>query len=237
MPTSPPPTSSRGGVTRDDDDHPAVLRGHQHLPVAEPLDDRAFQHDRRTVGRAVAVPQGDQRDAVRLAQVDAERLGPLHQPGDVGVAAQQVVDELGALRLLVADHVPPLGLVAVDQHADGVVEHPQHRFGGAADLLRIGRADHDRQLAPQPPRGGQVQIHRLAGADPLRGRASPEFTDGVELPGVGAPAVDRRVGQQRQVLAEQVRRRRGRPPPPTSRPRPASRPTPTARDRPRRSPC
>ena len=64
---------------------------------------------------------------MRLAEVDAERLGTLHEPGDVGVTAQQIVDELGSLGLLVSDHVPPLGLVAVDQHADGVV--PERHSG------------------------------------------------------------------------------------------------------------
>jgi hypothetical protein len=92
----------------------------------------------------IAVARREERDAVRFAQVDAERLRLLHQPGDVGVAAEQVVDELGPLRLLGTDHVPPLGLVAVHEHSDGIVEHPQHRLGGAADLLRVGRARHDR---------------------------------------------------------------------------------------------
>jgi hypothetical protein len=144
-----------------------------------------------------------------LAEVDAERLGALDQPGDVGVPAQQVVDELDPLRLLGTDHLPPLGLVAVDQHADGVVEDPQHRLGGAADLLRVRRAHHDRQLPPEPPGGGQIQVHCPPGTDPLRGGAASQLADGVQFPCVRPSAVDRGVGQQRQVLPEQLRRRSG----------------------------
>jgi hypothetical protein len=207
-PTSPSCDEPRGRscVAGDDDDHTAVLRGHQDLTVAEPLDHGALQHDRRTVGRAVVVARGDQRDAVRLPEVDAERLGALHQPGDVGVATEQIVDELGPLRLLPAEHLVPLGLVPVDQPADGVVEHAQHRLSGAADLLRIGGADHYRELAPQASCGGQVEIHRASRADTLRGCAPSEIADGVQFPCVRTPAVDRGVGEQRQVLTEQIRR-------------------------------
>jgi hypothetical protein len=141
---------------------------------------------------------------VRLAEVDAERLGSFHEQGDVGVTAQQVVDELGPLRFLMADHVPPLGLVTVDQHADRVVEHPQHRLGSAADLLGVRRADDHGQLPPQSPRRGQVQVHRASGADPLRGRAPSELAHGVELERVGTSAVDRGVRQERQVVPEQL---------------------------------
>jgi hypothetical protein len=72
--------------------------------------------------------------------------------------------------------------VTVDQHAHGVVENPQHRLGGAADVLRIGRTHHDRQLPPEPPGGGQIQVHCPAGANPVCDRAASQLADVVELP-------------------------------------------------------
>ena len=76
---------------------------------------------------------------MRLSEVDAERLGPLHHAGDVGVAAQEVVDELAPQRLLVPDHLPPCGLVSLDEGGDGVVEHAEHRLGRCPDLFRVAR--------------------------------------------------------------------------------------------------
>ena len=80
---------------------------------------------------------------MRLAQIDAERFGPLDHPRDIGVPTQQVVDELDPQRLLLTDHRAALRLVAVDEDTDGVVERPQHRLRGPAHLLRIRRADDD----------------------------------------------------------------------------------------------
>jgi hypothetical protein len=198
----------------DDDDHPAVLRGDQDVPVAEPLDDGPLQCGRRAVDRTLAAVRRREGHVVRPAEVDAERLGALHHPRDVGVPAEQVVDELAPQGLLVADHLPPLGLVTVDEYADGVVEDAQHRLGGPAHLLRVAGAHHDGQLPPEPPRRGQVQVDRAAGADALRGRPPPQLAHRVELPRLGTAAVDGGVGQHRQVVAEQVDRgragRRGR---------------------------
>jgi hypothetical protein len=134
-----------------DDDHTAVLRRDQHVPVTEAVDDDPLQHDGRAVHAAVGVAWLRERHVVVLAQVDPERLGARHHPGHVGVPAEQVVDELAAQCLLVADHVAPLGLVTVDEDTDGVVEHAEDRLGGAAHLLRVGRPHHHRQLPPQAP--------------------------------------------------------------------------------------
>jgi hypothetical protein len=58
---------------------------------------------------------------VRLAHVHPERLGPLHQGADVGVPAQQVLDQRPAQRLLDAHHVASRRGVAVGEARDRAV--------------------------------------------------------------------------------------------------------------------
>jgi len=52
---------------------------------------------------AVRAARGDQRDVVRLAQVDAEQLGALHHRRHVGVTAEQVV--VGQHRRVLAEQI------------------------------------------------------------------------------------------------------------------------------------
>ena len=69
-------------------------------------------------------------------QVEPEGLGPLDQTGDVGVTAEQIVDELPPRGLLLADHLPSGSLVPLDQHLDGIVDHAQHGLGCARTFSR-----------------------------------------------------------------------------------------------------
>jgi hypothetical protein len=139
---------------------------------------------------------------VGAAQVEAERLGPLDHPGDVRIAAQQIVDDLSSQGFLPANHVPPCQLVPVDQRLDGVIDNPQHRVRGGPHLVAVTRPDDHRQFAPQPPRRRQVQVDRLSGADALFGGTSAELADGLEFsflwstPGYGG------VGEDGEVFTE-----------------------------------
>ena len=138
--------------------------------------------------------------------VQAERLGPLHEPADVGVAAQQVVDELAPQRLLPPHHLPAGVGVALGQAGDGLVDHVQHRGGGGSDGLAVARPDDRGQLLPQPAGRRQVQLHGTARRHPQLGRSPAEQADRVELGGVGLAARGRGVGEERQVVAEQLDR-------------------------------
>jgi hypothetical protein len=194
----------------DDDHDPAVFRGDQDVPVAEAVHDDAFEDHRRPVDRAGRLPERGEGDAVGLAQVDPERLGALDHGRDVGVPAQQVIDEFAAQRLLVAHRGSPFRLVTVDEGAHRVVEAAQHRLRCPPHLLGVAGAVDERQFPPQPPGSGEVEVHGPPCADPLRGGLPAELADRIELPGLRPAAVDGRVGEDRQVLTEQVGRRTAR---------------------------
>ena len=73
--------------------------------------------------------------------VEAEGHGSFHQPADVGVGAQQVLDELAPQRLLPPHHLPARVVVPVRQVRDGLVDHMQHRRGCATDDLAVPGPD------------------------------------------------------------------------------------------------
>ena len=73
--------------------------------------------------------------------VEAEGLGTLDEPAYVGVAAQQVVDELASQRLLPPDHLPACVGVSLGEAGDGLVDDVQDRGGRRADDLAVAGAD------------------------------------------------------------------------------------------------
>ena len=89
-----------------------------------------------------------QRDLVRAGHVQPEGLGPFDEPAHIGVAAQQVLDELPAQGLLPSHHLPAGLGVALGQAGDRGVDHVQHGVGGGPHGVAVPRADHHRQLAP-----------------------------------------------------------------------------------------
>ena len=97
-----PGTSVSAGVTHDD---PAVLGGDEDVAIAGPLHDGAFEGADRRFGLVQPARGCGQRDLVGPGHVEAEGLGPLDEPAYVGVAAQQVVDELAPQRLLPPDRL------------------------------------------------------------------------------------------------------------------------------------
>ena len=70
-------------------------------------------------------------------EVQSERLSALDHPGDISIAAQQIVDELASQRFLLANHLTSCCLVPFDQDLDRVVDHAQHRIGGGPHLVPI----------------------------------------------------------------------------------------------------
>src|SRR4051812_4189224 len=62
------------------------------------------------------------------------------------------------------------------------------------------------QLPPEPPCRREVELDRLSRADALFGGASAEVSYRFQLLWPGSAAMNGRVGQHRQVLAEQLNR-------------------------------
>ena len=138
-------------------------------------------------------------------QIQPERLGALDQAGDVGITAQEIVDELPTNGFLPADHGAAGRLVTVDQHLDRLVHHPEHRLRGR--LRATGRAPHGRRhRPPQVPGGRQVEVDGLVGVDAGGGGQLAQLSQGGELGGLGSPPLGGGVGQDLQVLAQQIDR-------------------------------
>jgi hypothetical protein len=79
---------------------------------------------------------------VRAGHVQPEGLGPFHEPAHVGVAAQQVLDELVAQRLLPPDHLPAGLGVSLGQARNSIVDHAEDGGGGDPHRLIVPLADH-----------------------------------------------------------------------------------------------
>jgi hypothetical protein len=147
-----------------------------------------------------------QRDLMWPGHVKAERLGPDDELAHVGVAAQQVVDELAAQRLLPPHHLPARVVVALRQACDGLIDHMKYRGRRRPHHLTVSGADNGRQLQPQAPRRGQIQLDRAPGGHPHLRCPAAEEPDGVELGRTGLATRGRGVRQQRQVVTEELDR-------------------------------
>ena len=198
--------AGRGGVGGCQHDEETVLGRDEYVAVTEPVEDDRFQGADRRVGIGQPPARRGQGDLVNAGEVEPERLGPFHQGAQVGVAAQQVVDQFAAQRLFPADQVAARDRVAFGERRDRVVDDVQHRGGGGAHRLAVAGAHHHRQVLPQPPRRRQVQLHHPPGGDALLRGPPAEQTHRLQLAALGPASVDGRVGQQRQVLTEQLHR-------------------------------
>jgi hypothetical protein len=143
---------------------------------------------------------------VDSGQVQPERLGAFHQRPQIGVAAQQIVDQLPAQRHFAPDQVPARDSEAFGKRRDGLIENVQHRCRSGTHRLAISRTHYQRQLLPESPRSRQIQLHHPAGRDALLGRRAPEQTHCLQFPAHGSAPVDRSVQQQRQILPQQFHR-------------------------------
>jgi len=143
---------------------------------------------------------------VAAPEVQSEGLGPLDKSGNVRVAAQQIVEELAACRLLLSNHLPPGGLMALDQRLHRIVDHPQDSLRGCTNLVSVARLHDHRYVLPQPPGRRKIQVYRLVGVDALLGCESTKSPNCGKLALLGAPAREGRVGQEDEVLTEQLDR-------------------------------
>ena len=159
--------SGRGGVGGCQHDEQAVLGRDQNVAVAEPVEHDRLQRADRRVGVGQPPARRGQRHLMDSGEIEPERFGAFHQGAQIGVAAQQVVDQLAAQGLLPADQVAARDRIAFGERRDGVVDDVQDRSGGGAHRLPVAGAHHHRQVLPQPPRRRQVQLHHPPGGDTL----------------------------------------------------------------------
>jgi hypothetical protein len=131
------------GIGGCDGDDEAVLGRHQNVAVACPVHDRLFQGADRRLGVAQRPGGRGERDLVGSRHVEPEGLGSYDESAHVGVAAQQVLDELPAQGFLPSRHLSAGVGVALGQAGDGFVDDVEHCRGGVADGLAVpGSNDH-----------------------------------------------------------------------------------------------
>ena len=198
--------ASRRHLTRGQHHQMPVLGRDQDAAVTETVQDEPFQGADRHVSIRQPAGRGSQGHPVRPAQVQAEGLSPLDQAGQVGIATQQVVDQLAAQRLLPADPLPASGLVAPDECSHRAVDDAHHRLSGGAHLLAVPGAHRERKPPPQPPRRRQVQVDSPRRGHTLLSGPAPQDGHGRQLPLTGLTPRYRRISQQRQVVAQQLDR-------------------------------
>ena len=198
--------ASRRHLTRGQHHQMPVLGRDQDAAVTEAVQDEPFQGADRHVSIRQPAGRGSQGHPVRPAQVQAEGLSPLDQAGQVGIATQQVVDQLAARRLLPADPLPASGLVAPDECSHRAVDDPHHRLSSGAHLLAVAGAHRERKPPPQPPRRRQVQVDSPRRGHTLLSGPAPQDGHGRQLPLTGLTPRHCGISQQRQVVAQQLDR-------------------------------
>jgi hypothetical protein len=85
---------------------------------------------------------------VDAGEVEAERFRAFHQSPQVGVPAQQVVDQFPTQAFLAADQITAGDGVAFGERRDGVIDNVEDRSCRCAYRLAITGAHHHRQLLP-----------------------------------------------------------------------------------------
>ncbi|MET8307754.1 hypothetical protein [Micromonospora sp. NPDC005173] len=127
-------------------------------------------------------------------------------PPQVRVAPQQVVDEFPAQRFLPADQFPARHGVSLGEGGHRGVDDVQHGLRRRAYHLAVGGPHQLRQLLPEAAGRGQVEPDRPPRGHALLGGAPAEHTHRVEFAAPRAAPGRRRVGEQPQVVAEQLHR-------------------------------
>ena len=166
----PEPSPPDHHVTRfggDEDHEHALLGGDKHVSVAEPVNDDPFHNQRGSLHIDRGFGWRGEQHLVAAPEVQSEGLGPLDKSGNVRVAAQQIVEELAACRLLLSNHLPPGGLMALDQHLHRIVDHPQDSLRAARtssrsrDCTTTGMSFHSRQAAERATTDSSVVRSRF----------------------------------------------------------------------------
>ena len=148
----------RSGRLREGQDHDEpFLGGHQDVPVAEAIQDDAFERAGGGRDRGEAPARLGEGDLMGAGQVEAEGFGSLHELAQVGVAAKQVVDEVSSQGLFLADQFAARLGMAVCEGRHRLVHDLQERFGCCPHGLVVALADDGRELGPRrgEPRTGR----------------------------------------------------------------------------------
>ena len=140
-------------------------------------------------------------DLVGTRQVESERLGALHQFAQVRVPPEQILDKLPSDGLLPTHPLATSLGVTLGESRDGVVHDMQHRGGRRPYRIAIAFQDDGGQLAPHPPRRGQVQVDSLTGRDSLLGSAPALPSYRVDLATSREPPDGGCLGEHGQVFA------------------------------------
>src|SRR6478735_6015531 len=85
----------------------AFLRRNEDVPVPEPVEHYAFQRASSGLDRGHPLSRSSEGDLVSACQVQPEGFGTLYQFTQMGIPAQQVLDQLATNRLLLADPRAP----------------------------------------------------------------------------------------------------------------------------------
>jgi len=100
---------------------------------------------------------------VCACQVQPEGFGTLYQFTQMGIPAQQVLDQLTTNRLLLPDPRAPPFSVSRGERGDRIVNDPQHGPSRCPHRGSVAFAYGWRKLFPDPPSCRQVQIDSTSG--------------------------------------------------------------------------
>ena len=104
-----------------------------------------------TAALSILVGHVDRRGEQHLVvspQIKPEGFGALDKSGYVCVAAEQIVNEFAPRRLLLSNHLPPGGLMALDQHLHGITDDAQDSIRCGPHFFAVPRAHDHRYLLP-----------------------------------------------------------------------------------------
>jgi hypothetical protein len=188
------------------DDQQSVLRGDEHVAIAEPVEDSAFEAGSCRLHVWHCPRRSGKRDLVRCGQVEAERLRPLGKLPQMGVTTKQVVDQLSAQALFPTDKLSTSLGVPLDEGGYRVVDSVQHRFGCSPDDVTVTRSDHLGKLSPQPPSSRKVEVDHTSRGYPEASCAPTECANSFEFVRLSPTPPDRRVRKQQQIVPQQVGR-------------------------------
>ncbi len=169
-------------VARRDAHHPAVLGREQDATVLEACEQLARHLPGYGVGLVVLLRPLGHGDRVGAGQTKPEPFGVRGELARVTASMEQVVDELPAGGLLLADHEPLRVLVAVGEGVHGLLDD-------AEDAVRGGRA--------RPPSAGRREMGANQGAPSVSGlgRLCAQVPAGLDLVAGQTPARGGGVGQ------------------------------------------
>ncbi len=193
-------------VGQGEDDEETILGGHQHVTVAETIQDDAFQRTGRGLDRGQAPLRSGQCDLVCSGQVQPKWLCPLHKLAKVGISPEQIVDQISSERLF-TPHQFAAGLgVPFGEGGHGVLDDLKNGLGGGSHGRAVAFADHRWELIPHPPGSREVQVHSVPRRDPGLGCAPTEQAHHCDFAARGTPSRRGCLGEHRQVVPEQVGR-------------------------------